>query len=98
MVTNLLGLALFGWGLGKLSVRRGYEKAFCQLSLAPMLGALPIAHQLCGRKALLVQAALSGLYAHIGFGPPRGQRARAAEDALLHYLPGVTQGKGVHLV
>jgi len=91
-LTSLLGLALFGWGLGKLSVKRGYEKAFCQLSLAPMLGLMSLARQ-GGGSIFLVQAALSGLYAYIGFG-----KKKPSDMHFMQHLPGVSQGKGVHLI
>eukprot|EP00966_Prymnesium_polylepis_P276528 6388854-Prymnesium_polylepis.1 len=35
MVTDLLGLAMLGWGVGKLCVRRGYERAFMKLNFLP---------------------------------------------------------------
>ena len=69
MVTNLLGLAMLGWGVGKLSVRRGYERVFMQMNMLPMVGSLAVAGKRFGPTAFWCQAVTAGLYAVIGFKP-----------------------------
>ncbi|KAL1495428.1 hypothetical protein AB1Y20_016796 [Prymnesium parvum] len=83
MLTNLLGLAMLGWGVGKLCVRRGYERAFMQLNTLPMLGALAVAGQRLGPTAFWFQAVSAVAYALIGFMP----RARDSHANLFNYLP-----------
>ena len=84
VVSNLLGLALLGWGVGKLSVRRGYERAYMQLNCIPMVGSLAVAGKRFGPAAFWFQAVTAALYAVIGFKPrPRGSQ----ETRFFEYLP-----------
>ena len=69
MVTNLLGLAMLGWGVGKLCVRRGYERAFMKLNVLPVVGSIAVAGRRVGPAAFWFQTVTAVLYAFIGFKP-----------------------------
>lgn len=69
MVTNFLGVAMLGWGVGKLCVRRGYERAFMKLNVLPMLGSLAVAGRRVSPAAFWFQAVTATLYAVVGFKP-----------------------------
>merc|ERR1711988_971573 len=68
VVSKLFGLALLGWGVGKLCVRRGYESRFCQLNVLPMVGSLFVSGKRFGGLPCVFHALMAGLYAYIGFG------------------------------
>lgn len=83
-LVRLLGMTLLGWGFGKLSVKRGDERRFCQLNFLPMAGALALAVSRGARGVPVVaHACLSGLYMYVGFKPSD----QIIPRRFLEYLP-----------
>lgn len=85
LVTDMMGWALVCAGIGKLSVLRGFERAFCRFNVLPVIGSLLMGRGRINGLALKLQACTALLYTYIGFGP-RKTVSRGA-PAFLSHLP-----------